>query len=571
MNRLATIRELWRTPSDKLTCALVLLLVFKLWLAAVMPMTGDEAYFYYWGLIPDWGFYDHPPMVGWWLAALLGISDAEWVLRLPVLLLPLPLAAAAAWLVAGMSATSPAAATEVAETAARRPKDAATEALQALRRAAAGFEASIAVEAKPPVDDSSATPRERGLWAALLVLLAPASVWNVFITTDTPLIFFSMLTVVAYVGAIRRASLGLHAVAGLFLALAFLSKYFAVLLGVAIFVHVVAVRRDRQRWLGLALLVAVALLGPALNIWWNADNCWANIMFNLYNRHGDAGWSWKTPLIYLGTLLYVLTPFALIALVRHRQAVWATVRGDAGIAAVFWLALVPFALFAALSSVKLIGLHWLLSFVPLVFVLVAAALPMPAVRRVAGWTAGLAALHVLLIVAISCLPLTTWEKTRQYDGLVLTFKSEQLLAELQPYAQDYTFASDGYSNAVTLGYNARNYFLVFGEGSSHARHDDILTDFRDLDGKNILILRKSAPSEASQRTDYQPYFHEVENRTVVVHGVTFYLVLGRGFDYSAYRSGVLRQIKDKYYRIPAFLPIEHCYFGDRYFPGEPCR
>lgn len=569
MNRLAAIRELWRTPSDKLTCALVLLLLFKLWLAAVMPMTGDEAYFYYWGLIPDWGFYDHPPMVGWWLAALLGISDAEWVLRLPVLLLPLPLAAAAAWLVAGMS--PPPVATEAAEAAAPRGKDAAAEALQALRRAASGFEASIAAEAKPPADDASAAPRERGLWAALLVLLAPASVWNVFITTDTPLIFFSMLTVVAYVAAIRRASLSLHAVAGLFLALAFLSKYFAVLLGVAIFVHVVAVRRDAQRWLGLALLVVAALLGPALNIWWNADNCWANIMFNLYNRHGDAGWSWKTPLIYLGTLLYVLTPFALIALARHRQAVWSAVRGDAGMAAVFWLALVPFALFAVLSSVKLIGLHWLLSFVPLVFVLVAATLPMPAVRRVTGWTAGLAALHVLLIVAISWLPLTTWDKTRQYDGLVLTFKSEQLLAELQPYAQDYTFASDGYSNAVTLGYNARRYFLVFGEGSSHARHDDILTDFRDLDGKNILILRKSAPSEASQRDDYQPYFHEVENRTVEVHGVTFYLVLGRGFDYSAYRSGVLRQIKDKYYRIPAFLPIERCYFGDRYFPGEPCR
>jgi hypothetical protein len=535
-----------RLPVRVLAVAGVLLL-FRLWLAAAMPMTGDEAYFYYWGLIPDWGFYDHPPMVGWWLAALLGIADSEWVLRLPVLLLPLPLAVAAAWLVAG-GQTLP----SLREITASESDD--------------GAEAPAV--AAPAAADIAA---ERGAWAAMLVLLAPLSVWNVFITTDTPLIFFSMLTVVAYVAAIRRQSLPLHALAGLCLGLAFLSKYFAVLLGIAIAVHVLVLRRDGQRWAGLALLVAVALLGPALNIWWNAEHCWANIMFNLYNRHEDAGLSWKTPLIYLATLVYVLTPFALFYLARYRREVVAAVRGDAGLAAVLCLAAVPFALFALLSSVKLIGLHWLLSFVPLIFVVAAAALPLPSLRRLVGWTAGLAVAHVVLIVVVAMLPLSTWSHTRQYDGLVLTFKTQELLAELQPYEKDYVFASDGYSNAVTLGYNARRYFLVFGEGSSHARHDDILTDFRELDGKNILVLRKSAPSEQSRREEYQPYFHEVEYRSLTLDGVTYHLVLGRGFDYGAYRAGVLRKIKDKFYRIPAFLPINGCYFGERYFPGEPCR
>lgn len=535
-----------RLPVRVLAVAGVLLL-FRLWLAAAMPMTGDEAYFYYWGLIPDWGFYDHPPMVGWWLAALLGIADSEWVLRLPVLLLPLPLAVAAAWLVAG-GQTLP----SLREITASESDD--------------GAEAPAV--AAPAAADIAA---ERGAWAAMLVLLAPLSVWNVFITTDTPLIFFSMLTVVAYVAAIRRQSLPLHALAGLCLGLAFLSKYFAVLLGIAIAVHVLVLRRDGQRWAGLALLVAVALLGPALNIWWNAEHCWANIMFNLYNRHEDAGLSWKTPLIYLATLVYVLTPFALFYLARYRREVVAAVRGDAGLAAVLCLAAVPFALFALLSSVKLIGLHWLLSFVPLIFVVAAAALPLPSLRRLVGWTAGLAVAHVVLIVVVAMLPLSTWSHTRQYDGLVLTFKTQELLAELQPYEKDYVFASDGYSNAVTLGYNARRYFLVFGEGSSHARHDDILTDFRELDGKNILVLRKSASSEQSRREEYQPYFHEVEYRSLTLDGVTYHLVLGRGFDYGAYRAGVLRKIKDKFYRIPAFLPINGCYFGERYFPGEPCR
>ena len=49
-------------------------LLFRLWLSAVFPFTGDEAYFVDWGRHPDWGFYDHPPMVGWWLAARTPLS-----------------------------------------------------------------------------------------------------------------------------------------------------------------------------------------------------------------------------------------------------------------------------------------------------------------------------------------------------------------------------------------------------------------------------------------------------------------------------------------------------------------
>jgi hypothetical protein len=54
----------------------------RLALSIALPFTGDEAYFYFWGKNPDWGFYDHPPMVGWWLAALASISEHPAVLRL---------------------------------------------------------------------------------------------------------------------------------------------------------------------------------------------------------------------------------------------------------------------------------------------------------------------------------------------------------------------------------------------------------------------------------------------------------------------------------------------------------
>lgn len=517
-----------RRPLGLVVLAAVLLLLFRGWLAVAMPITGDEAYFYFWGRYPDiaeWGYYDHPPMIGWWLALLLLGSDAAGFLRLPVLLLPLGLAAGAAWLTAR-------------------------------------------------ADDSGES--ERPAWAALLVLLAPASVWNVFITTDTPLLWWSLACVMAYVAAVlastrgqRGRSLVLHALAGAFLALAFLSKYFAVLLGIAIAAHVLLARHDRGRWPGFLLLALIALIGPAYNLWWNSGQGWANVMFNLFNRHDTdgSGWSWKTPLLYAVTLAYVLTPFALLALNRYWREVSAAARRQPAISAVLWLSLLPFTLFALLSLVKQIGLHWLLSFVPLLLVALAASLPLPALRRLAQWFGGCALLHLLVIAIVAVLPLQTWEKVRQYDGIVLTFRSQDVLRHLQPYADDFTFAADGYSNAVTHGYNARRYFLVFGPGSSHARHDDLLTDFRTLAGKNILTLRKTEPDLA----DYQPYFRSVEVQSFVEHGVTFYMVLGRGFDYPAYRDKVLREVKDRFYRIPKFLPIRSCYFAERYFPGEECR
>ncbi|HQN46438.1 MAG TPA: hypothetical protein PK034_05215, partial [Rugosibacter sp.] len=115
-----------------------LTLIFRCWLAAATPITGDEAYFIWWGWRPDWGFYDHPPMIGWWLAALLKISDSEAWLRLPVILQPGVLALGV---------------------------------VAALRHF------------MPDLDEVQRYS------IGLLVLLAPANVWNIFITTDTPLVY----------------------------------------------------------------------------------------------------------------------------------------------------------------------------------------------------------------------------------------------------------------------------------------------------------------------------------------------------------------------------------------------
>ena len=493
---------------------LVLSLAFRFWLASAFPITGDEAYFIWWGWRPDWGFYDHPPMIGWWLAALLTVGDAEWWLRLPVILQPGLLALAVYWV---------------------------------LPRLIVGV------------------GEERRLWAAVLVLLAPVNVWNVFITTDTPLIYFSVFSGLAWIRAsrddggdgTRSSAWRWYLAAGLLLAGAVLSKYIAAILGFAYLVDVLR-RRKPGAWAGLAIAYACTLPALALMAWWNSGHCWPNYMFNFVNRHEDAGWSLKTPLLYALTLLYVLGPPVLWLAWRNRRTTSADFSIPSALGTLAWL---PFLLFAALSLVKQVGLHWLLSFIPFTLIWLTLRLTPVSLRRLGLFFAAFATLHIAGILIVSRLPLETWQKTRLYDGIVLSFEHQALARELQAYRSDWVLAMDGYSNAVTLGYNLRQYVMVFGEASSHARHDDLATDFRTLAGRNILILRKSEP----RLDDYRKYFRQE------IRGARFWRVKGEGFDYAAYRDGVLAGVRRKYYAIPAWLPQTACYMCDRYFPGEACR
>ena len=494
---------------------LLLTLAFRLWLSAVTPFTGDEAYFYEWGMHPDIGFYDHPPMVGWLLALLLKISAEAWVLRLPALLLPVALA----------------------------------------------FMARAALPAWFGVE------RRVADLAAAALLLVPMNVWNVLITTDTPLILFSFAAMLLFARAAShespRQAVPVFLLAGAFLGLAFLSKYFAVLLGLSMLAWALTVHGRRPAWLALSAVVLAALPAGLLNLWWNYQSCWSNVMFNAINRHEGAGLNALTPALFVAALAYLAAPLLWYA-VRERAALYRQAAAP-GARALLLAWLVPIAVFALLSPVKKIGLHWLLSFVPPLVASLALVLPAARMARVVRVFALLAAVHVAAVFAFAVLPLDTWKDSRLHSRLVFLFRAPELAARLAGQA-GFEPASDNYSAAAVLSYHLGRHVPVFGAGTSHARHDDILSDMRAYEGKDIVLLRREPPRLA----DYAPYFRVVETRPVMQDGVQFHLVFGRGFRYAAYRDGVLKVVRDRWYRIPAALPIGSCYYCERYFGTEPC-
>ncbi len=523
------------SPDSRIFIAVLLLtLLVRGALAAWLPFTGDEAYFHAWGKNPDWGFYDHPPMVGWWLALMSAISDHPFVLRLPALLVP------------------PVVGLIVASALARHGPEVAWR-------------------------------------AATLVLLVPLNAWNVAITTDIPLMLFSAAAVAAYLRALRTGHGLDFALTGLMLGGALLSKYFAVLLAMALFAHAVT-RPGRQRGVGIAIVILASLPAVLLQVVWNALNCWPNVMFNIVNRHGSAGWSLVTPLLYLLSLAYVLTPPVLLALLGGiRQLGSAGVHGASQErTALAWLAGLPFAVFALLSAVKTIGLHWLASFVAPAVMLFALGPGSATARgsglasRVAGRLVGrpdarivgairfaavFAALHYALIASLAAVPIEWFAFSKRYEGVVMTLRPQALNERIEPLTDRFVITARGYSPAVTLGFNLGRHVPVFGAGSSHARHDDILTDFRPLDGRDILVLSKDTP----EPSEYEPYFERVVYRQEQVLGATFHFVEGYGFRYTAYRDSVLEEIRQRWYAVPEWLPSGPCYFCDRYFPERACH
>lgn len=503
-----------RMPSNWLWLVAIGSLAWRLWVSAALPLTGDEALFYWWARFLDYGYYDHPPMVAWWIAAARALlGDATWAVRLPATLLPLGVGWAMWW-------------------------------------------------AWSPVS------RERAAWAVLFYWLAPVNWLNALIATDSPLILWAAWSAAAMVRAEHAASQGqrgwalyrLYALSGLFMAAAFLSKYFAVLLGMAYVAYFVLFAR--QRWRGFALMVLCALPGAALNVTWNLYHCWTNIMFNLFNRNEDAVASWDTVLSYVGMMVYLISPVLLWMGWQHRAALMRTVRGHALLSCV---AVVPLLLFGLMSAKKVIGLHWVMGFYPFAFVLLALALPDGrALKSTAKGLTVILVLHLVASVALSVMGLHQWQHFRYYHRLVEAARSEQMVKQVQ--APGVVLASNGYSSAAIFGYAAKVHVPVLGMGSVHARQDDLTVDYSALEGKTIRVMATREPSVE----DYRPYFDQVRLLRYEQDGAAFWAVEGVNFHFDVYRDVVMAEVNRRYYRFPSWLPVKGCAFCQRLCGADRC-
>lgn len=477
-------------------------LLVKLWLAAYFPFTGDEAFFYQWGIYPDWGYYDHPPMVGWLLYALNSFSSHPLILRIVTVLL---------WsgIALGM--------------------------LDLMRR----------------IDPAE----EEKSWRLATVFLLLPFTWGLnVVTTDTPLILFMFVSGYCYLRGDLSGRLGWYVATGIFLGLALLSKYFAGLLAIAYFVHFLFTARTGKGLARLLTIAVCALPFAAINVGYNATHCWSNVMFNLLNRNEDAQWSFETIAIYLVMMLYLLTPWTLLAILRAPMQ-----RREQ--TALITLFVMPFALFLLLSAKKNIGLHWVLGFMPFLFMYAGMVISIPTLRKHVRFNAWLSAPHLLALLALMYLPLSTWQGWRLHSEIVMHKSAPELVAALQKnLPPNGVMMARAYTPASLLSFHAGQYWPVFGVARYHARQDDVIVDFRQYAGKPVRIFDLIEIDPAALR----PYFDNVTVGSVEVGGARFWYADGTNFNYAVYKEQVLKTIAERYYRIPSALPVYGCQFLERY-------
>ena len=488
--------------------ALLATLLIKLLFAAVLPFTGDEAYFAIWGNYFDWGYYDHPPMVGWLTILLKSLGDSDFLLRLPAVLITPALAL-------GMFFTL-------------KTRD-----------------------------------EEKAYLIGLLFLFSPIYLIEIFHTTDVPLILFSFFSVLALYKAETGGRFFYYAASGALLGLAFLSKYFAGFLGIA-YLFYFMFGAARRNFRGYALLILCALPFVAVNIYWNYGHCWSNLLFNVYNRHEDAGWSPLKVLMYLAMLTYLITPPVLFSLWKQRALIRAPV--SPAFKVFIYVAVVPLFIFLLFSFGKIIGLHWVLSFLPFLYLSLPLFLTSKQLRGAVKFMLIFVLLHGVVLTVTLSAPIEVWRGLKKYPSIVMTAQTDELLVQLAPYKKDFVLVADAYSPAAILTHHTGSNVPVFGLGSSHARHDDIMTDFRALEGKNFLMFKKQPP----QLEVYSPYFNSVSMQTITHRGAVFYLIFGYDFNYALYRLQVLEKIRQRYYALPSYLPLKACYFCQRYFSANAC-
>lgn len=480
-------------------------LALKLVLAATFPITGDEALFVQWGKRPDWGYYDHPPMIGWWLSLVMLVGDARWLIRLLTVVTPHLLALGVV---------------------------------------------DILLRGR--------TQPQKAWLAGSIYLLMPWSWMFFLVTTDTPVILFMAVAAWCFLRGLDDDRLLWFWAAGTALGLAFLSKYFAVLMGLAFIIALLF--EQRQRNLRLLAVTLPGLVCALYNLGFNATHGWPNIMFNLFARQGESHWNAYSPGIYLLMMAYLLTPWLLWRSLRpHGRADQVTDRGRSRTTLALWA--VPLCFFALVSLRREIGLHWVLGFVPFFVIWSAERLQAADLNKAVRYTLLLDMAHLLLVVALLAWPVSGIQSAKFREKVIFFRHAPDITRQLaDKLPADTVLMATSYSTASILAYSHGRYVPVFGMGSKYARQDDLWTDFRSLEGRSIRIFNRDALNVA----ELAPFFERVESGKIDYQGAGYHFVDGHGFRYAAYKARVLDAIHEKYFQIPASLPIWGNPFCERY-------
>ena len=225
------LNRLYQTPQKSAYIIILFLAIASTIYNAILPIHGDEAYYWMWSHHLQAGYYDHPPMIAYMIYFSNFISEDAWGVRLVNIF--------------NMSLAS----------------------------------IYIFKLTKILSDEKTA------LTAILIfssVLLTHAGF--IFATPDSPLTLFWTLTLYFSYKAIFEGKLKDYVLSGIFLGFMMISKYSAILFVLSILIFLIIKRRDvfLNPYFYLATFISIIIISPML--YWNYQHDWISFLFQF--NHG---------------------------------------------------------------------------------------------------------------------------------------------------------------------------------------------------------------------------------------------------------------------------------------------
>lgn len=242
-------------------------LIFKFIIAAILPLSADEAYYWVWSQRPQLSYFDHPAMVSW-LFSLGHFLE--------------PLGNAVRW--------------------------------------PAVFMGHLIIGIWFYILKDHVSFEKFKIWIWLVLLSPLLGFGSLVITPDLPVLFFWSLSLALALRALQSKSLFIYFLFGASLGLGFCSKYHIVLFIPCLVFYLFAEKKwSDVRWAGVAITFLSGLLFSSPVILWNLQNQFASFEFQL--KHGLE----KTSYELHWTLDYVLGQILLVFPLMF----WAALRAKA--------------------------------------------------------------------------------------------------------------------------------------------------------------------------------------------------------------------------------------------------
>ncbi len=287
-----------------------LTLFIKLLLAATMPISSDETYYWVWSKNMQLSYFDHPPMVSWllWLGHLFE-----------------PLGNAVRWptvLVGHLT---------------------------------------MLIWIKVLNNFYDIDNAKTWFWLAIASPLL--GIGSIIAVPDVPVVFFWSLSIFVFLQLMQKHTIHNYALLGFFLGLGFCAKYHIVLLVLSIIVFIVAEKRWKElNYFYTALSVCFFVIGSSPVLIWNYQNDFLSFKFQLNHGFGQS-WKPEWTASYIAAEFFIIFPLIFYAAIKSKL--------QPSLKFLYYCSWVPVIFFLISSFRGPIQMNWPIVALPSIFVLAA--------------------------------------------------------------------------------------------------------------------------------------------------------------------------------------------------------